>query len=230
MKEIITSNVFFGISLTFIAYNIALIIKKKTKLTILNPLLVSILLVIGVLVIGDIDYQNYTKGSQYISYLLTPTTVCLAVPLYENLHILKTDFKAISAGIISGLITSAMTVLPLAILFKLSHENYVSLLPKSITSAIGMVLSKQFGGIVPITIIIIILTGIFGSIISDYIFKIFKITSPVAQGIALGSSAHAMGTSKAFELGEKQGAIASLSLSVSGILTALVISFFVNLY
>lgn len=230
MKELITSNLFFGLALTLIAYNLALYIRKKTNLMILNPLLVSIILVVFIILVGDIEYENYKIGSSYISNLLTPTTVCLAVPLYENLTILKRDKMAIMAGIISGILSSAFTILPLTYLFSLDKVDYITLLPKSITSAIGMVLSEQFGGIVPVTVISIVITGIIGAILSDAVFKLFKITDPEAQGIALGASAHAMGTSQAFEKSALHGACSSLALAVSGILTALTFSVFVNLY
>lgn len=229
MKELLTSNVLFGITLTLLAYNIAIGIKKRFDLIILNPLLVSILIVLAVILIGDINYDNFNEGGKYISYLLTPTTVCLAVPLYNNFNILRKDYKAILAGIITGIFTSAFTVLPLTLILKLDKVHYITLLPKSITSAVGMVLSEDFGGLVPVTVISIIVTGIFGVIICDYVFKIFKIQSPIAQGIALGASSHAMGTSKAFSCGEVQGAISSLSLAVSGIFTAIIFSFLVNL-
>lgn len=230
LKELITSNIFFGISLILITFNLALSLKRRFDLIIFNPLLISIILTIGIVLLGEIDYENFNKGSQYISYLLTPTTICLAVPLYENLSILKKDYLAIICGISAGILSSAFTVFPLVALFNLDKVHYITLLPKSITSAFAMPLSEEFGGLVPVTVVVVIISGIIGAIFSDFIFKLFKIKHPVAQGIALGSSAHAMGTSKAFSLGEVQGALASLSLAVSGIMTAISISFFVNLY
>lgn len=230
LKELITSNIFFGIALILITFNLALSLKRRFDLIIFNPLLISIILTIGIVLLGEIDYENFNKGSQYISYLLTPTTICLAVPLYENLSILKKDYLAIICGISAGILSSAFTVFPLVALFNLDKVHYITLLPKSITSAFAMPLSEEFGGLVPVTVVVVIISGIIGAIFSDFIFKLFKIKHPVAQGIALGSSAHAMGTSKAFSLGEVQGALASLSLAVSGIMTAISISFFVNLY
>lgn len=230
IKELITQNIYFGLALTLLAFNIALAISKKYRLIILNPLLVSIVIVVFVLVTGDIEYDNYNEGAKYISFLLTPTTVALAVPLYENLKILKENLVAISVGIIAGILSSTLTILPLSVLLGLEKVDYITLLPKSITTAVGIFLSEDFGGLVPVTVISIVMTGISGVVLSDFILKIFKIKSPIAQGIALGSSAHAMGTSKAFTLGELQGAISSLSLAVSGILTAIVFSFLVNLF
>lgn len=230
IKDIITQNIYFGLALTLIAFYIAVSISKRYKLIILNPLLVSILLVIVVLVTGKIDYENYNEGAKYISFLLTPTTVALAIPLYENLAILKENFTAILVGIVTGTLSSAFTILPLCVLLGLDKVDYITLLPKSITTAVGIFLSEDFGGLVPVTVISIVMAGISGVVLSDLVLKIFKIKSPIAQGIALGSSAHAMGTSKAFTLGELQGAISSLSLAVSGILTAIIFSFLVNIY
>lgn len=230
INSAISSNIFFGISITLVAYIFALFLKQKTKLVIFNPLLVSIILVISFVTITKVKFEDYNIGANHIGYLLTPTTVCLAVPLYENLQILKHNWKAIFLGIFSGIIVSVFTVLPITILFKLSHVDYITLLPKSITGAFGMVLSKEIGGLPAVTIIVIILTGIFGSIISDYIFKIFKIKSPVAKGVALGVSAHAMGTSKAFENSELEGAVSSIALVITGIITVIIIPIFTNLH
>ena len=226
----ISQNIFFGIALTLIAYNIALLIKDVTKLAIFNPLLVSILITLAIILSLDIKVDSYMNGASYIGNLLTPTTVCLAVPLYENLIILKHYWKGIIIGIIIGVISSALTILPLAILFSLSKQDYLTLLPKSITGAFGMGASQELGGIVPVTVIIIIITGIIGSIINDYIFKMFKITHPVAKGVSLGASSHAMGTSKAFEIGATEGAISSISLIITGLLTVISISYFAGLY
>lgn len=164
--------------------------------------------------------------AKYLSYLLTPATVCLAIPLYEQLEQLKKNAKAIAAGILSGVLSSLVSVLALAAAFGLSHEEYVTLLPKSITTAIGMGVSEELGGIVTITVAVIIVTGVLGNIIAELVCKIFRIHEPVAKGIAIGSASHAIGTAKAMEMGEVEGAMSSLSIAVSGLLTVIGASVF----
>lgn len=209
-----------------LAYQAGLWIKRKWKLAVFNPLLISIFLVIAVLLIFDVDYERYNEGAKYLSYLLTPATVCLAIPLYEQLEQLKKNAKAIAAGILSGVLSSLVSVLALAAAFGLSHEEYVTLLPKSITTAIGMGVSEELGGIVTITVAVIIVTGVLGNIIAELVCKIFRIHEPVAKGIAIGSASHAIGTAKAMEMGEVEGAMSSLSIAVSGLLTVIGASVF----
>lgn len=229
MKEFITESVFFGVTITLLTYELGLWIKKKTKLAVCNPLLIAIVATMLFLFTFRIDYSVYNEGATYISYLLTPATVCLAVPLYEQFELLKKNWKAVLAGIISGVITSLTCVLVLAFLFKLSHEQYVTLLPKSITTAIGMGISEELGGFVTITVAVIVVTGIFGYITADYILKLFHIEEPIAKGIAIGSSSHAAGTARAMELGEIEGAMSSLSIAVSGLLTVVGAIIYANL-
>ena len=183
-----------------------------------------------ILIVFDIDYDTYNEGAKYLSYLLTPATVCLAVPLYEQFGLLKKNIKAIMAGILSGALTSVVCVLVLSVLFHLNHKEYVTLLPKSITTAIGMGVSEELGGIVTITVAVIIITGVVGNIMAEFICKIFKIEEAVAKGIAIGSSAHAVGTAKAMEMGEIEGAMSSLSIAVSGLITVLLASVFANFW
>lgn len=219
MKEMLCNSVFFGVAISLLAYELGSWMKRKWKLAIFNPLLISIAAVMLILVFFRIDYDSYYEGAQYLSYLLTPATVCLAIPLYEQLEQLKHNAKAIAAGILSGVLTSLAGVLALSLLFDLTHEQYVTLLPKSITTAIGMGVSEELGGITTITVAVIIVTGILGNMLATLICRLFKIQEPAAVGIALGSSSHAIGTTKAMELGEIQGAMSSLSIAVSGILT-----------
>ena len=216
--------------LTIAVYELGTWIKSKWKFELLNPLLLAILLIIGILQLFHIDYQVYSEGAKYISYLLTPATVALAVPLYEQMEPLKKNWKAIFAGILSGALTSALCVFVMSILFGLRHEEYVTLLPKSITTAIGMGVSEELGGIVTITVAVIIVTGIFGNVFAEGICRLFHITEPVAKGIGIGSSAHALGTAKAMELGEIEGAMSSLSIAVSGLITVVTASVFAQFY
>lgn len=221
-------SAFFGVMISLLAYEFGIFLKKKTKLALCNPLLVAIAVVIVVLAACRVDYESYREGAQLLSYLLTPATVCLAIPLYEQISLLKSNAKAIMAGLVSGVLTSLLTVLALAILFGLSHEEYVTLLPKSITTAIGMGVSEELGGLVTVTVAVIIVTGILGNVIGEQVCRLFRIEEPVAKGIALGSAAHAIGTARAMEMGEIEGAMSSLSIAVAGLLTVVGASVFAH--
>lgn len=216
-------SLYFGFVLSILAYLIGVRLKKQLGWAILNPLLVAVILVIAVLQVFRIDYETYNNSAKYISYLLTPSTVCLAIPLYRQLELLKKNFVAVAAAILAGVISSAASILALSLIFGLSHEHYVTILPKSITTAIGMGVSQEAGGIVTITVVCIMITGIFGNIIAETLFKIARIHHPIARGLALGTSAHAIGTAKALELGEIEGAMSSLSIAVAGLLTVLLV-------
>ncbi len=213
-----------GAVISLAAYFAGMYLKKKWNRSFLNPLLISIIITIIFVIICKIDYDTYYEGAKYISYLLTPATVCLAIPLYEQFQILKNNWKAIIAGVTAGALTSLTTVLVLALIFKFSHEEYVTFLPKSITTAIGMAVSEEQGGYVAVTVAVIIVTGILGNVFGDLILKIFRIEEPIAKGIALGTASHAIGTSKAMELGEIEGALSSLAVVVAGILTVIGVS------
>lgn len=229
-KELLTQSVFFGALLSLCAYEAGVIIRKKWNIAIFNPLLIAVILIIAVLNIFDIDYESYAEGASLLNYLLTPVTVCLAVPLYEQMEQLKNNFKAIMLGLILGVLTSMISILGMSVLFGLTHEEYVTLLPKSITTAIGMALSMEQGGIVTITVASIMITGIFGNIIAPFVCKIFKITDPVAKGVGIGTASHAIGTTKAMEMGEIEGAMSSLSIAVAGLLTVITVSIFAQIY
>ena len=229
MEEFLTNSVFFGAVLSFLAYEIGLLLKKRFKLAVLNPLLIGILCVMGALAVLRIDYDQYNEGAQYISYLLTPATVCLALPLYEQLTLLKENLKAVAAGIFSGTLASLGSVYLLSRLFGLNHEQYVTLLPKSITTAIGMGVSQELGGIVTITVAVIIITGILGNVIAEGVCKVFRIHEPIAKGLALGTASHAIGTAKAMEMGPVEGAMSSLAIAVAGLLTVIGASVFAGL-
>lgn len=229
MNSFLSNSVFFGVLLCLSAYEVGVLLRQKTKIAVFNPLLISMIIVIFVLVICHISFKDFYESSKYISYLLTPATVALAIPLYSKLTLLKSNFKAIISGIIAGVLTSLISILVMSILFNLSHEHYVSMLPKSITTAIGIGVSEELGGVSTITTAVIIVTGVFGNVIADIVYKIFNITDPIAKGIGLGSSAHAIGTSKALEMGETEGAMSSLSIAVAGIITVIFASFFSNI-
>ena len=225
MTQFMSNSLFFGAAISLIAYEAGLLLKRKFKMAIFNPLLIAIIAVIAVLCLMHIDYDTYNQSGQYISYLLTPATVCLAVPLYQQMELLKKNLKAVIVGV-SGVLASLVSVLILAKLFSLSHEQYVTLLPKSITTAIGMGVSEELGGIVTITVAVIIITGVLGNMMAETVIKLARIEEPIAKGLALGTSAHAIGTAKAMELGEIEGAMSSLAIAVAGLLTVVGASVF----
>lgn len=228
MNDFFRESMFAGVTLSLVAYLIGTLLKKKFKLGIFNPLLISIVVSIVVLVVGKVDYYTYNEGAKYLSWLLTPATVCLAIPLYEQWGLLLKNFKAVMLGLVAGTITSLTTVLVLALICGLSHEEYVTLLPKSITTAIGMGVSEELGGYVTITVAVIIITGVLGNIFGELICKIFKIDEPISRGLAFGASSHAIGTAKALEIGEVEGAMSSLAIAISGILTVALSSLYAN--
>ena len=228
MKEALCDSVFFGVFISILTYEAGSFLKKKWKLCILNPLLFSVAAVMAVLALLRVDYKSYYEGAKYLNYLLTPATVCLAVPLYEQIGLLRDNFKAIAGGILSGVLTSLVSILVFALLFGFTHKQYVTLLPKSITTAIGMGVSEELGGIVTITVAVIIITGILGNIIADVVLKLFHIENPIAKGIAIGCSAHAIGTAKAMEMGDVEGAMSSLSIAVAGLITVIGASVFAD--
>ena len=226
MRELLCGSAFFGAMISILAYELGMLLKKKLKLAVCNPLLIAIIVVMVVLAAFQVDYESYKESADILSYLLTPATVCLAIPLYEQISLLKSNAKAIMAGIVSGVLTSLVSILVMSLIFGFSHEEYVTLLPKSITTAIGMGVSEELGGIVTITVAVIIVTGILGNVIGEYVCRLFRIEEPVAKGIALGSASHAIGTARAMEMGEIEGAMSSLSIAVAGLLTVVGASVF----
>ena len=212
MNNIMTDSIFFGAVISVVGYLIGIFLRKK--ISVLNPLLVSIIFVIAVIKIFHIDYETYNSGAKYISYLLTPATVCLAIPLYRQISVLKEHAKEVFIGILAGVLASMGSILLMSYFFGLTHEQYVTLLPKSITTAIGMGVSEELGGIQTITVAVL---------------KIFRIKEPVAKGLAIGTASHAIGTTKALEIGEIEGAMSSLSVAVAGLMTVISASIFANM-
>ena len=226
LREILGNSQYWGLTLSIGAYLFACWLKQKTKLAFLNPILVSVIVIIAFLLGVGIDYDTYNKGASYLSWLLTPATVCLAIPLYKQLHLLKKHGAAVAVSITSGVATSAVSIFLMCRVLGLSHAHYVTLLPKSITTAIGMGVSEEAGGIVTLTVISIIITGVLGSVIGEIVCKLFRIQEPIAKGLALGTAAHAIGTSKAMEMGPVEGAMSSLAIAVAGLLTVVSASVF----
>lgn len=229
MNGFVQSSAYFGVVLTFVSYFIGTWLNKKTRCALVNPILISTLLTIAVLVIARVDYDAYYQGAGHISFLLTPATVCLAVPLYEKLRLLRRNATAILIGILSGVLASILSIFLMAKLFGFSHVEYVTFLPKSITTAIGMGVSEELGGMVTLTVAIIIITGMTGNILAPFVLKLFRVTDPIARGIAIGTSSHAIGTARAIELGEVEGAMSGLAIAVAGLITVVGASVFAEL-
>ena len=230
MNGFLSASSYFGILLSLIAYLIAAWIRKKFGYAFLNPLLVAIIITVAAVLLLNVDYEIYNSSARYLSFLLTPATVCLAVPLYEQFDKLKENAAAILAGIFSGVLTSIASIFAMSKLFGFTKEEFVTFLPKSITTAIGMSVAEELGGYVSIAVAAIIVTGVLGNIICEAILKLFKIEDPIAKGAAIGTASHAIGTSKAIEIGEVEGAISSLSIVVAGIMTVLLSAVFAGLY
>ena len=205
---------------TLIAYQFGLILQKKFKSPLCNPILISVVIVLLFLSATNTPYSQYKQGTAYISWLMTPATVCLAIPMYEQLQILKRNFPMMLVGIISGSVSCIAMVLLFSVLFRFDSVLLASLLPKSITSAIGVPLSEMAGGLASVTTAAIILSGIFASMLGTTFCKLYRLTDPVAQGVAFGTAGHVIATARANELGELIGAASSLSLVVAGLLTA----------
>ncbi len=225
MNSFLESFAFFGVAVSLVAYGLGCLLQKKWKCPLFNPLLISIIITIAFLACNR-DYDEYDAGAKYLSYLLTPATVCFAIPLYEQLELLKKNWHAVLIGILSGVLSSLGAILGMAVLFRFSHAEYVTLLPKSITTAIGMGVSEELGGYVTLTVAVIIITGLMGNMFAPMVCRVFHITDPIAKGIAIGTSSHAVGTAKAMEMGQVEGAMSSLSIAVAGILTVVGASVF----
>ena len=230
MNDLFLNSAMAGVTLSLVVYMLGCWLQKRTRLALFNPLLLSIIVTILVLIVGKVDYDTYNEGAKYLSWFLTPATVSLAIPLYEQLTLLRKNFKAVMAGIVAGVLSSLVAILVMSVLLGLSHTEYVTLLPKSITTAIGMGVAEELDGYVTITVAAIVTTGVLGNILAEPVLKLFRITEPIAKGVALGSSAHAIGTAKAMELGDIEGAMSSLSIAVAGLLTVIGATVFSSLY
>ena len=223
MNEFFLSSTYFGIVLSLFCYWGSLKISAKVKSTLCNPLLVTAAMIIAILSILKVDYETFDKGASYLTYFLNPATVCLAVPLYRQFQVLKTNLKAILLGVFAGCVACMVVLSVLSIAFAFSPELTASVLPKSITTAIAIGLSEEIGGMPSVTVACVVFTGIFGACTASALFKLFKIEEPVAQGLACGTAAHAVGTSRALELGEVQAAMSSLAIVVTGIMTVVIV-------
>ena len=223
LYEFLSSSSAWGVLLTLAAFALGTLINKVTGKAVFNPLLLGSIFVIILLSVLKISYADYK-----VSYLLLPATISLAIPLYEKWDLLKENAAAIIAGISVGTLVSLGSALALAVAMDLTREQYVTLLPKSVTTAISMDVAAELGGIAALTGAIVILTGIAGNLLAETVCKVFHITDPIAKGVGIGTSAHAVGTSKALQMGEVEGAMSGLSIAVAGVLTAVLCPVFVN--
>lgn len=221
MKEVICSSPFFGITVSIAAYSIGVWISRKTKLALFNPLLISYLIIIPALLIFNIPLEWYDKGGDVIDMFLSPATAVLAITIYRQRNLIKEHLAAIIAGTVAGSVCSLLTVLALCRLFSLSSTVTASLLPKSITTPLAIAVSGSLGGIQALTVLAVILTGITGSIAGPLLIRLFRIKNEVTQGLAMGAASHAVGTGRAVEMGEVQGALSSVALVMSGIITVI---------
>ena len=230
MAEFLSGISLFPLVLTLGAFQLGRFCQQKWKSPVFNPILIAVILIIPVLLLTKLPYETYKKGTDAISWLLTPATVCMALPLYEQLKVLKKSLTAALTGIIAGTLCSLMCIAGMCLLFGLDRTASVSLLPKSITTAIGIVLSENNGGLPGLTTVAILVTGISGNLLGPWLCKVLRITDPVAQGVALGTACHVIGTSRSTEMGKIQGAVGSLSLTVAGILTAVLFPIVIMLF
>lgn len=229
MEELINTP-YFGLIISILTFELGIYLNNKTKLSLFNPLLVSIVLTISILIAFNIDLEIYNKGGNLLSFFLGPATVILAVPLYNRLDLLKTNYKAILIGITTGTLTGIVSIIYLTKLFKLDVGVGLAMIPKSVTTPIGMEISKQIGGISSITVAAIILTGILGAVIGPFICNLFGIKNKVAVGIAIGTSSHAVGTSRAIELGETEGAMSGLAIGIAGLITVFLVPVLLTIF
>ena len=220
MSEIFETP-YFGVALSVIAFWIGVKLNRKLKTPVCNPLIIAIVLVSAVLLIFRIPYESYNQGGEIINMFLAPATACLAVAVYTKLQILKEYALPILVGCAAGSAASMGSVYLLCRLFGLDESLTVSLIPKSVTTPIAVSIAEPAGGMVPITVVAVIFTGILGGIFAPLLIRLFRVSDPVAAGLAIGASSHAVGTSKAIELGEVEGAMSGLAIGICGIITVL---------
>ncbi len=225
MTEFFSGSTYFCVCLTLVAFSIGKLLQQKFRLALLNPILIGALLVMGVLALLEIPNAVYQAGCQVLSYLLTPATLCLAIAFYEQFQSLKKHLAAVCAGVLAGTVCSVGSIWLMCRIFGLDRALTLSLLPKSVTTAIGASLSQELGGIAAVASAAIVITGILGNIAGPALCRLFRLRDPIAQGVAFGTASHVIGTAKAAELSQLAGAVSSFSLTVSGLFTALLLSF-----
>lgn len=222
MNELLRNSEFIGAALTILSFEAASLIRRRFNNPLLNPFLISVIIIIAALKLMGLDYDSYYASAHHISFLVTPATVCLAIPLYRQLAVLKSNLPAVLAGIGVGVLINAAVIVVFAKVFSLGHSEFVSLLPKSITTPIGMALSGEYGGTQSMTVVAILVTGITGNVAGEQLLKLVRVRRAVSRGLAMGASSHAIGTAKAVEMGDTEGAMSGLAIAVTGVLTVAV--------
>lgn len=230
MDEIFANSASLGAAFGLATYWLGCAVQKKFKLAIFNPLLVSVAVIIAFLVAFDVKQESFNQSAKYLTFFLTPATVALAIPLYQKLDQLRRNPVAIIAGLCVGVLSSLTSILAMSVLFRLPHAEYVTLLPKSITTAIAMPLSAEMGGNPALTVAAISVTGLSGNIMASTLCRVFRIKHAISRGLAIGASSHAMGTARAMEIGETEGAMSGLAIVVCGLITVVAANIFAYLY
>jgi putative effector of murein hydrolase len=229
LHEFLELSAVWGVLVTVAAFGLGVWLNKKTGKAIFNPLLLGSVFVIVFISVLDIPYPDYKASAAPVSYLMLPATISLAIPLYEKWELLQKNAVAILSGILAGVLTSLGSIVAMAWILKLEKAQAVTLLPKSVTTAIGMDVAAELGGMAALCGAVIIITGIIGNVLAETICKLFRITDPMAKGIAIGTSSHAGGTAKALEMGQVEGAMGGLAIAVAGVLTAFLTPLAANL-
>lgn len=230
MSDFVSQLTLFGAFLTLAAFALGTLISRRLRLPFLTPFLIAVVLVIGFLVAFRVDYAVYNQGAQYLSCFITPATVCLAIPLYQTMPLLKQHWRGVLLGILAGVVTNLSVILALSSLFRLNIEQFATLLPKSVTTAISMGISQELGGIVSITVAATTITGITGNALCGLVCHWCRITNPIARGAAIGTASHVIGTARAMEISETDGAFSGLSIAVAGLLTVVFAPLFLSVY
>jgi predicted murein hydrolase (TIGR00659 family) len=217
---------FFGVALSVFAYTIGLKISKRIASPIVNPLLIAILLVVAFLQIFNIRLSDYERGGSLLTLMVSPATTLLAVPIYHRRNLLLQNLLPVVVGCFVGAAASLCSIFLLCRLLGVSSVFTISMMPKSVTTPIAMELSQQNGGLAPLTVAFVLVTGISGAIFSPLLIKILRIKNPVAAGIAIGATSHAIGTARALEIGETEGAMSGIAMGIAGVATVLLFPLF----
>lgn len=224
--DILKSNAIFWIMLSIAFFELGIYLNRRFKTPMLNPLIIAIIFIILFLKITGLSVGDYNAGGNVIDMMLAPATAVLAFSIYNQISILKKYFLPVVLGCLAGSLTSIISVKLLCCAFRLPDDLTAALIPKSVTTPIALDVCAKLGGIQSVTVAAVILTGILGAIFSPLMIKIFKIKNPVAAGTAIGACSHAVGTSKAVTLGEIEGAMSSIAIGISGLVTVLIVTVF----
>lgn len=217
----ITSNPLFGVTISAFAYIFGVFVNRKLKTPFANPILIADILIIAFLVVFKIPYENYSRGGAFIELFLAPATAALAVKIHQQIKELKENWLPLLVGTAVGSLASILCVLMLCHVFKLDEAVTISLFPKSVTTAIAVPICQSYGGIPSVTVMALVFTGIFGAVFSPMLIKIFRINNSVAAGTAIGTASHALGTTKALEIGDVEGAMSGIAIGMAGLITTI---------